>query len=548
MIGLKKHSGWLLTALFLLLCVMVNQAGAEMLPSGLQSWSDTLGNHETQMGGRIHNYQQDDSTWTQINNNWEVRDDTSYKNVRGLLKTYASGDGRCQIRVNISGHSIIIEQSLVRLVFLDTLEYRHEDLVTDLVWGEPVMDGRDLTWGFNHWSYRIRKGRGAVGNQIAFNPQALDWIVSQWEGLPAGIQAHAALANVLEYEITVDGEPLSDSLFLNDSLSVAKQLWKHGRKVLSLSRQNLYMGADHQLPVPVRQHWFKRGGAIYCAEYVMMPEIDSVHTLFPNKVLWHAATTTFNYTKMEDAYISQNAQQVCLNYGKSAYVKVRDVAIGGDYVGLTRPIDVAANIGAGQVIDSAELWYPQYGNSVTSDSVGIYECFKPWVEGIWDGEIPPNSDSQGVLWQYWQGYKTLKTCTGDAWATSGAACARDGGEYNNYGFNQDCVDSTADRKETREDMIYVHIDSTWLMWRISGDLFQDYYDGTKNTEGFVMLVQGSGEINFVSSSRTWSPNSAPDMPYYVVYHHDAAPPDIRHSPDGAGVRHSPDGVSVRHRP
>lgn len=543
MIDHKKYSGWLLIASFLLSFLVVEQAGAEMLPSGLQSWSDSQGNHETRLGGLIHNYQQDDSTWAEINTGWEVRDDTSYKNIRGLLKVYASDNGQCQIRLNIKGHSVVIEQVLNRLVFLDTLEYRHEDLVTNLVWGEPVMNGRDLTWGFSHWSYRIRKGCGAVGNQVAFNPQALNWIVGQWEGLPAGIQPHAALANVFKYEITVDGEPLPDSWFTDDSLCVMKRLKRIGHMVLNLSRQNLYMGADHQLPVPVRQHWIKRDGAIYCAEYVMMPEIDSVHTMFPNKVLWHAATVAFT-GGIEDTYIYEQIQRQKCCYGMADHFFVGHSA-GNEYVGLVRVKHVADSFPAGAVLDSFVYTCYAAGAS-TADTLCAVRTYKPWQEGVWSGAEESKcyrsncAIDSGATWLDW-GTGGSYPC--EQWGTAGAQNRAPSVDNTGDGSGYD-ADTTA------HDWVVHDGSGQWIDFRIFNSYVQGVIDGDSSEVEFLIESRaGSGEAlsDIWQTEYPYTPNSPPKKPYATMYYHEG-PPDVRHSPDGAGVRHSPDGVSVRHRP
>jgi hypothetical protein len=266
---------------------------------------------------------------------------------------------------------------------------------------------------------------------------------------------------------------------------------------------------------------------------------------------------------MEDTYINSNFVDRCKNYGGASELGVRDNFGATDHRGLTRPLDVADNIGAGQVIDSAELYYAPLNSSVTSDSIGVYECFKPWREGIENGAILP-SGHFGALYEHWEGYYQIRGCAnGHEWADVFADCARDAGEYNDEdAWDQACFDSTADRKSTREDMIWVDVDSfgVYHKWRISGTLATKWYDSTGCMAmygdgdvqpcGFVMIVQGSGEVQLSSSSYDWTPNNEPMWPYYKFYHHTPAahPPDIRSSPEDAGLRSSPSGNSVRSRP
>lgn len=557
-----------ITCIFIVVCV-VNHADAEMLPSGLQQWYDTeTGEGITQRGGLIHNYQQDDSTWKPIDNTWKEMNDSVYMNTSDVFRTYVTDNGRIQIRASFGGHQYIIDQQLERLVFIDTLNFDYMDIQTDLQWNEPILiDSVSLRWNFYKWGVQVTKGNGAVGTQVFFKPEGIDSIIEWWQALPISEyrKQRIALGNVTKFVVRKDGVVLPDSVFFNDSCTVWKQIAKHAKRIFGLSRQVLHIGRTG-LQIPrfgLSQHWTTRYSGVRLCEHIPVNQLESAHQAFPDSVLWHAATTTFNYLQMQDTYINANLAEQCFNYGNADYLSVRDNFGALDHRGLIRPLDVADNIGAGQIIDSGEVWYytakAVLGGNIEDDSIGIYECLKPFIEGNKDGEELEIGE-YGALYPHWGGVWNLRGCAnGNFWADPFADCARDAGEYNDNNFaDQDCVDSTADRKETPEDMIYVDEPATWYKWRISGELATGWYDSTRTGEdpytndiqpcGFVMITQGTGENKFLSSSYSWTPNSIPELPYYKFYHRDEAPPDVRHSPDGPGVRHSPSGVSVRHRP
>jgi hypothetical protein len=396
-------------------------------------------------------------------------------------------------------------------VFLDTINYDHDDLLTDLTWPEPEMEGRDLTWWFGQWGYRIRKGLGMVGNQIAFKPAAVEWVIDQWDGSDT-----IALGNVFKYEITVDGEPLPDSWFTDDSLCVWKRLWHAGNMALDFSRQRLYVGAHNQLPVPVHQHWIVRGGSIYCAEYVMMDQIDSVHTLWPDKVIWHAATTTITREYTDDTYIDPNLANLCKNYGSQEIWKV-GATVGGKPVAMSRVWNVASELGAGQVVDTVQYW-ALINTHTADDSIAAYRALVPWVEGDDDGLLVTDS---GAVWAFFDAHMVGRDCVGEEWTDPGAACANDAVGDNDYGFaNQDCAsDTVADYKETRESIVWVD-GGGWWSWTISADLGQGWYDETYDRNGIILRSEHTGENSFDSEEATHTPNAAPTWPYYVFFHHD----------------------------
>jgi hypothetical protein len=120
------------------------------------------------------------------------------------------------------------------------------------------------------------------------------------------------------------------------------------------------------------------------------------------------------------------------------------------------------------------------------------------------------------------------------------------------------VDNTGDGSgydadTTAHDWVVHDGSAQWVDFRIFNSYVQGVIDGDSSEVEFLIESRaGSSEAlsDINQTEYPYTPNSSYKGPHATMYSHEAAahPPDLRHSPDGAGVRHSPSGVSVRSRP
>jgi hypothetical protein len=259
------------------------------------------------------------------------------------------------------------------------------------------------------------------------------------------------------------------------------------------------------------QEWKKISGDFYLCEYVMMKHIDTVHTVFPDYSVWHAATTTIGGTTLiEDSWITN--QNVCENNGNDDDIYVKNS--GGDiYHGAARCWDVSGQLPANADISACSM-IVSVGTVTTGGNVAIYRIFKPWVEG---DDVGINVSDSGITWNNWNG-NYVRTCIGNYWADAGAACARADGEDNNYGWStaMTCEDTTADTDSPYEDIVNVTgVGRT--AFEISVTLAQGWYDGTYNENGVLFTAAANVNIIMASIEKTWTPNSEDYRGWKFIY-------------------------------
>jgi len=481
---------------------------AEWEPAGFNTWKD--GNHYvTDMGRLPQNYQKPDSTWEEIDTTWQSVGDTLFQCKKAVVTAEAWPDGVSEVQVSLKNHTVTLKQTLDRLVFVDTVTWNHQNLMVDIPLSNFIHSGRDLSWTFPGGEFRIRKDFGCIAHQIEFKPVLLDSVSALFNAMPPAARNRVALGTVFKYEIT----GIDDTVFLNHPRVTWKRLARLGEKFLDLSPQILHFPEYDTLPnIPVFQEWKKIGDDFYLCEYVMMKHIDTVHTIFPDYTVWHAATTIIGgETLIEDTWIENS--NTCYNYGGNDDILIKN-ASGDIWTGLMRCWDVSGQLPANATVTACTA-FVNVNTVNTAGDVDIHRILKPWVEGTKTGSIPAAADS-GATWLQYDGHAFRATCQGRYWADAGALCYRDADD-NDYGWSSamTCEDSTADVHSITLDSRTVS-SIGFVGFEVGATLGQAWYDGTDEENGVIFVaspVDGTN-IRLSSIEKTYTPNSPDPRPYF----------------------------------
>jgi hypothetical protein len=190
-------------------------------------------------------------------------------------------------------------------------------------------------------------------------------------------------------------------------------------------------------------------------------------------------------TNIEDAMIE--LAHADYNYG--------DMGNGGhilstEHCFLIRVKNVASELGENATISSCSLYIYCYQELLGAKNVYAARVFKPWVEGDENGV---DDDDGDVTWNDWASDEY-------EWTGTGCACALNDG-VDNSADDGDCIAANADRKSSWESG--QSINSTgWFVWGISADLAQDWYDGSANENGVILLTTDNGFAYFYGSEHS----------------------------------------------
>jgi hypothetical protein len=330
-----------------------------------------------------------------------------------------------------------------------------------------------------------------------------------------------ALGTVFKYEISGVSDSLLAKLTAHPGVA-RKKLLKFGRRHLSITSHKLhFQGEENVRDIPVLQEWRKIGGDFYLCEYLMMWQLDSLHTVWPNKSVWHGATESVQDFSIEDTHITEPSNYT-YNYGGATAVHVGSaVAANTDTTALLRPSgDIGATLGAGATVNSCSLFIPiGSGDLYESGDVDLYRLYKYFIEGTEIGDLP-DPDS-GATWGFFQAFKFRAAgLQGYHWAAadagihmSGPWCTDDSG-IDNVVDNNTCVAARADRDATYMSTRQVNSDNQYWGWLVTTSLAQDWYDGDAVVNGVLMKARGIASFEFSSSEVTGDINGPPPLPYF----------------------------------
>jgi hypothetical protein len=515
-------------------------AEAAWTPSGFNDWRDGE-KGVTDIGNLPRNYQKADGSWEEIDTTWESVGDTLFTCRKAVVTADAWPNGVSEFTVALKNDTVKIKQILDRLIFIDTLTWDRYDLITDIPLSNFTHAGRELSWNFPGGKYRLRKGFGRTASQVVFKKALLDSVcklygklpldsittmvdsVSHWdeEGDTAVIvqvpvittlPERVALGTVFKYEIS--GIP--DSLLTKHPGVIRKKLHKFGRRVLCITSNKLHFQGEENVPeIPILQEWRKIGGNLYLCEYLMMWQLDSLHTVFPNKTVWHGATEEVEDMGVEDTFITEPSDWN-YNYGGVDHLHIgKALAANTDTSILIRCVDVAATLGAGATVESCTLFMPIILSSDPGD-IDAFRLFKYFIEGTEPTGARPDPDSGATL-HFFQGIKYRLGNTGYLWASldagaSGPHCADDNG-IDNLTSGGTCVSARADRTSTYMSTNMVDASDIWG-WEITTALAQDWYDGDAAENGIFLRPRNQLSATANSSEATGDINGAPVLPYF----------------------------------
>lgn len=488
----------LLVSLLILLLAVSAWADSEgLIPVDFKKWQDSEDTLKfvKRIGGEIANYQKSDSAWEKIENDFKLSGDTLVYNRKDIIKTAVRPNGLSIAKVTWGGVDYIVTQKMIKLIWLNVTTWNWIDVIDSVVWSTPSIDSNIIHWSniFPQVDYRIRKSNCSVAHGIFFKPLFLDSAVTLYNQRSDSLDI--ALGNVIEYNlINVDN---ADSAMGNLNFRVLKHFGSH---VFELSKQRVHFpGSDTMPELPVKQRWIKRGGKLYCVEYVMMRRIKQIHEVYPNAVIWHNDETKVidGTTNVEDACIISTANLI--NYGSAVYLGVR-----GTYRSLIRVKNVATELGVGATITGCVDSMYCYFQTVDGD-IGAYRVLKPWEEGNLNNVDP--EEGEGCTWDDW--YADSKE-----WAIAGCDSANDQGVDNSGDGDE------PDRKATAEDTENVTTVNTWYAWSISTTLAQGWYDGTINEEGIILIWDGASKNNFYSTEND------SNQPFWTFTYTTGEPPEV----------------------
>jgi hypothetical protein len=543
-------TGFIALAILVAVCLMLSAVrchASEWEPAGFNTWKD--GKHYvTDIGGVPQNYQRADSVWEQIDTTWQSIGDTLFVINKAVITCAAWPDGVSEVTVARGADSITLRRTLDRFILIDTLTWDRYDLITDIPLSNFNRHGRTLTWNFPGGNYRLKKDAGRTAAQVLFKKAFLDSICTVYDKVPLDsittmvdslywdeegdsiglvqipvittLPERVAFGTVFKYEIVGVSDSLMDKLEEHPGMK-RKKLFQFGQRLFSITSHRLHFAGDDNLPkIPIYQEWRKapqKARTFYLCEYLMMWQLDSLHTVFPNREVWHGATESIEDIGVADAYIASD--KACYNYGASVDIYVGSDPINEeDTLGFWAARNIAAQIGvAGATINSCSLYIPVTAVDAAGD-FDLYRLFKYAIEGEETADIP-DPDS-GMTWVFFQGLKfRVSACNGYYWTQddalpySGPSCADDDG-VDNVENGGTCVSARADRTETYMSTNYVNASSQYWAWSITTSLAQDWYDGDAAENGVIMYARLNGSIKTASTETTGDINGSPALPYF----------------------------------
>ncbi len=469
--------------IFLLLLPM---SGFTKTPVHYQKWQIDDTTFSKQIGGAVRNYQRPDKAWDSIVNGFELEGDSVVFVEKSVLRARVNKDnGVSKIMLTWDGQEYTVTQKMLGIGWIKISTRQSQWIDSTMNWGNFSVDSNICKWtGISPAvDYRVLKDNGRVAHGIFYKPAFLDSAVTLYNQRADSLDI--ALANVMVY--TLSGN-------IDDADSAVGDLrWRRlkdfGYYSFNLRNQWLrFPGSDTLRQIPVRQYWERRGTKIVCIEYVMMSRVKQVHEAYPSATVWHNDSKTISgTTNVEDAVISQF-------YSTRNYGGATGLVTGSTYPFLMRVKNVASEIGADATISAAVCSLYSYGNS--SGNMSNYRIFKPWEEGT---QNDVTCSSPGCSWVDW-------ACTGYEWTTPGCLCANDDG-VDNSDDDGDCSEANErDRKATAEDTEALS-GIGWYALSVSAGLAQDWYDGTANENG--VLVLPTGTAYFYSTEYTTDPSKCP---------------------------------------
>jgi len=477
---------------FWILLLLLPISGLTKQPIDYKKWQIDDTTFSKQIGGAVRNYQKPDKTWDSIVNGFETEGDSVVFVNKAVLQTRINKNGACSVMVVWDDVEYTVTQKMLGIGWIKISTRQSKWIDSTMNWSNFSVDSNICKWtGVSPGvDYRVRKSNGQVEHGIFFKPAFLDSAVTLYNQRPDSLDI--ALANVMVYTLSanIDG---ADS-------AIGDVPWRRlkdfGYYSFKLTDQRLrFPGCDTLPRIPVRQYWERRGARIICIEYVMMRRVKQVHEAYPSATIWHNDTKKIEgTTNVEDNYIWTTSPDK--NYGSGPVLFLYQSSPSNV---LIRVKNVSTELGAGATISACVC--SLYCEVNATDGTGAaYRIFKPWEEGT---QYNATCESPGCSWNDW-------ACTDNEWTTEGCLCARDGGVDNSYDGGVCNQDVRADRKATAEDTENVTTVNTWYAWSVSAALAQDWYDGTANENGIIIVDVGSGSNNSFTSTE-----GASNQPFWV---------------------------------
>lgn len=533
-----------LCIVILLVVTLAAVCRADWTPVGYNDWQQ--GNERVSDFGRLpENYQKQDGSWEEIDTTWQSVGDTLFTCRKAVVIAEAWPNGVSAFTVTLNNKTVTIEQTLDRLILVDTLTWERYDLITDLPLSNFVHEGRELRWNFPGGLYRLRKGFGRTAAQVVFKKALLDSVCKIYGKLPLDsittmvdslywdeegdsmvvvqvqvvttLPERVALGTVFKYEIIGVSDSLLAKLTSRPGVN-KKKLFRWGRRQLSITSNKLhFQGEENVREIPVLQQWRKVGGDFYLCEYLMMWQLDSLHTVFPNKSVWHGATEQVQDFSIEDTHITEPSNPG-YNYGNATGVRIgRAFASNTDTIALIRPSgDIADALGLGATTNSCSLFIYLTNVGDVGD-IDCYQSLKYFFEGD-NFEAIPFPDS-GATWAFFQGLRFRATgIRGFHWTALDAGihivgpwCADDSG-IENVIDNGTCVAARADRAASSMDQVNVTA-TQYYGWEITTSLAQHWYDNG-DPYGVMLWPANVVSVTFSSSEVTGDINGPANVPYF----------------------------------
>lgn len=524
-------------------------AVADWEPTDFNTWKQD-NQYVTDIGGLPRNYQKADNSWEIIDTTWESVGDTLFVCEKAVITAKAWPDGVSELSIVRGVDTIRLKRTLDRFIFYDTLTQDTMSLMTDIPLSGFVHEGRKLRWNFPGGRYRLMNGFGRKAAQVVLEKPLLDNVCNRYDNLPLDsittmvdslywdeegdtlvivqvpvittLPERVALGTVFRYEIS----GVSDSLLakLTSHRGARKRLLKFGRRALSITSHKLhFQGEENVQDISVLQEWRKhpsKSKTFYLCEYLMMWQLDSLHTVWPNRSVWHGATESVQDFSLEDTHITQPSNSL-YNYGGNTGVRIgRALAGGTDTIALIRPTvagsdDIGDILGPGATVNSCSLFI-FLTNVGDPGFIDCHQLLKYFIEGNEGGTGSRPLPDSGATWNFFQAIAFRIGLAGFPWAHAdggtGPTCAQDGG-VENLQPDGNCADSNADHKATATDQVFVSA-TQYYGWDITAALGQHWYDNGDARGVMLWSTANVVSVTFASSEVVGDINGPPPSPYF----------------------------------
>ena len=535
----------LIVCVAILFFISTVRCHADWTPTDFNTWKQ--GNeYVTDIGQLPRNYQKADSSWEIIDTTWESVGDTLFVCKKAVITAKAWPDGVFELTIVRGADTIRLKRTLDRFIFYDTLTQDTMSLLTDIPLSGFVHEGRKLRWDFPGGRYQLMNGFGRKAAQVVLEKPLLDRVCKKYDKLPLDsittmidsladwdedgdtaiivqvpvittLPERVALGTVFRYEIS----GVSDSLLakLTSHRGARKRLLKFGRRAVSISSHKLhFIGEENVQDIRILQQWRKhpsKAKTFYLCEYLMMWQLDSLHTVWPNKSVWHGATESVQDFSVDDTHITELSNDN-YNYGGATGVRIgRPLAGGNDTIALIRPMgDIADALGPGATVESCSLWL--YINQLgDAGDIACNQLFKYFIEGNEGGFGDRPDPDSGATFRFFQAIAFRTGLIGFHWtsdAGEGPDCAHDDG-IENVIDGGTCVAARADRTLNRMDIVTVSA-TQYYGWDITAALGQHWYDNG-DPRGVMLWSEGNVvSVTFSSSEVTGDINGVAPVPYF----------------------------------